>query len=98
MTPNEREHDMAHDPKWHAEYLQLEIGQNRATAAWREASRKIARKRVPAGAQAAYDAALAEMRAASRARYDFEMAGTRVVDIATLPAAEWARALVARQY
>jgi hypothetical protein len=38
------------------------------------------------------------MRAASRARFEFEMAGARIVDIATLPAAEWARALVARQY
>ncbi len=98
MTPNEREHDMAHDPKWHAEYARLEMALAMATSTWREASRKLSRKRVPTGARADYDAALAEMRAASRARYDFEMAGTRIVDIATLPAAEWARALVARQY
>jgi hypothetical protein len=84
---------MAHNPEWHAEYLRLEIAANKAAAALRDAQRVLDRKRRPAGAQAAYDAALAVSRAASAARFDFEMTGCKIVDTATLPATEWARAL-----
>lgn len=87
---------MAHNPEWHREYARLELAAGIATEAYRTARRALDRKRPPAGAQAAYDAALTAMRAASTARFDFEMAATVIVDIATLPVAEWARAMLPR--
>lgn len=84
---------MTHNPAWHAEYLRLENAENAAREVYRVANRVLARKRVPAGAQAACDAALAAFRAAGKARFDFEMAGVRIVNISTLPTNEWAQAL-----
>lgn len=73
---------MAHNPAWHAEYLRLENAEASARAAYRSA-RGAAKKA----------AALEVLRATGKARFDFEMAGCRIVDIATLPAGEWAQAL-----
>jgi len=89
---------MAHNPEWHREYARLELAASKATAAWRDAKRLIERKRVPMGARVAYDAALAAIKTASRARFDFEMAGARIVNIATLPITEWARAMGPRRF
>lgn len=51
------------------------------------------RKRRPAGAEAEYDAALATLRVAGAARFDFEMAATRLADIATLEPTQFFAAL-----
>jgi hypothetical protein len=72
---------MAHDPAWHAEYLRLENAEASARIAYRSARGK--RKEV----------ALEALRVAGAARFDFEMAATKIVNIADLPVAEWARAL-----
>ena len=72
---------MTHNPAWHAEYLALENAEAAACAAYRSAR----------GAKKA--AALDVLRVAGKARWDFEMAACRIVDIATLPAAEYVRAL-----
>lgn len=71
------------DAAWHAEYARLERAAAEASETWRIARRALDRKRPPADAQAAYDAALERSRAASAARFDFEMAATKIVDIAT---------------
>jgi hypothetical protein len=89
VSPNKR------DTTWHTI---LNGTANTPGLNWRKAKRPIERKRVPMGAQAAYDAALAAMRAASRARFDFEIAGAKIVDIATLPITEWVRAMRPRQF
>lgn len=73
---------MAHNPAWHAEYLRLENAESEARVAYRSA-RNPAKKA----------AALEILRVAGKARWDFEMAGAVIVDIATLPTAEWAQAL-----
>lgn len=84
---------MNHNPAWHAEYLALENAAAAANEVLRVARKALERRRPPANAQAAYDAALAAARAAGDARWEFEMAATTVVDIASLPIIEWARAL-----
>jgi hypothetical protein len=84
---------MAHDKKWHAEYLQLENAAAKASAELRAARKMLDRKRPPSGAQARYDAALIAARATGAARWNFEMAATQIVDISTLPTAAWADAL-----
>lgn len=84
---------MAHDPAWHREYALLELAEGMAREALHTARRALDRKRPPAGAQASYDAALDALRAAGRARFDFEMAAAVIVDISALPVAEWAAAL-----
>lgn len=84
---------MAHDREWHREYGRLELAEGTAREAFQTARRTLDRKHPPAGSQAAYDAALDALRAAGKARFDFEMAATKIVDIATLPVAEWARAI-----
>lgn len=76
---------MAHNPEWHAEYLRLENAESAARATYRSA-RGAAKKA----------AALDVFRAAGKARWDFEMAGVRIVDIATLPTGEYVRALLPR--
>ena len=72
---------MAHDPIWHAEYLRLENSESVAREVYRTAR----------GTKKA--AALEVFRAVGRARWDFEMSGCEIVDIATLPPKEWAAAL-----
>ena len=76
---------MAHDPVWHAEYSRLELAESVAREAYRRA-RGAAKKA----------AALDDLRAAGTARWDFEMSATKIVNIADLPANEWARALLPR--
>lgn len=68
--------------EWNAEYLHLENAESAARIAYRSA-RGAAKK----------EAALEIFRAAGKARFDFEMAGCRIVDIATLPTADWVKAL-----
>jgi hypothetical protein len=85
--------EMTRTAEWHREYLRLENAAAAASAELRAAGRALGYKRVPAGAQARYDAALEAARETGRARWEFEMAATVIVDIATLPAAEWAAAL-----
>ena len=70
---------MAHSTEWHAEYLRLEIAADAARDEYRAAKRDLGYKRVPAGAQARHDAALDALRAASKARWDFEMAACTIV-------------------
>jgi hypothetical protein len=84
---------MAHNPEWHAEYARLELAEDIAREAFRSTRRALDRKRVPAGAQEAHDAALIALRAAGKARFDFEMAATTIVNIADLPPREFYRAL-----
>lgn len=76
---------MAHNPEWHREYALLELAESKARAAYRSAR----------GAKKA--AALVALCAAGTARFDFEMAGTTIVDVAALPVAEWARAMCRKQ-
>jgi hypothetical protein len=87
---------MAHNPEWHAQYLVLENADADARAACRAAEKALNRCRTVASraaAQAVYDAALDASRRAGCVRWEFEMAAAVIVDIATLPAAEWARSL-----
>lgn len=84
---------MTYDPAWHAEYLRLENAENAAREVYRVAKKAVERKRPAAHAQAIYAAALEAFRAAGKARWDFEMAATVIVDIATLPVGEWVRGL-----
>lgn len=84
---------MAHDPEWHREYLVLENAASAATAAWHATRKLAARKNAKPAAILALEAALGVMRDANKARWDFEMAATKIVDIATLPAAEFVAAL-----
>lgn len=72
---------MSHNPEWHREYARLELAENIARDEYRAARGK--RK----------EAALSALRAAGTARFDFEMAGAKIVDIATLPVSEWVAAL-----
>jgi len=72
---------MAFNPEWHRQYALLELAESVARAAHRAARGK--RK----------EAALDALRIASSARFDFEMAGCTIVDVATLPTAEWAKAM-----
>lgn len=87
---------MSHNPAWHAQYLILENAASAATAAWHLARKAAARKNAKPAAHAALAAALADMQATNKARWDFEMSATVIVDIATLPAAEYVRALLPR--
>lgn len=66
---------MAHNPAWHAEYLVLENAEAEACALYR--SSRGAKK----------EAALVALRSAGKARFDFEMAACRIVDMA-FPVAE----------
>lgn len=84
---------MAHNPAWHAEYLALENAENAAREGYRLARKALDRKRPSANAKGIYEAALSVFRDASKARFDFEMAATSIVDIATLPVNEWVAAL-----
>ena len=77
---------MAHDPAWHAEYLRLENAEMAARIAYRSA-RGIAKKA----------AALDALRVAGAARFEFEMAACKIVDITTLPPAEYVAALFPRR-
>ncbi len=79
---------------WHAQYLALEIAASAASERLHTARRALNRKRPPVNAQAEYDAALAASRIAGKARWDFEMAATVIVDVATLPTKQWAASLV----
>jgi hypothetical protein len=89
---------MAHDVEWHREYARLELAASVASEALRDARRKLERKRPARDAQAVYDAALAASRSASAARWDFEMAATKIVDVSTLEARDWLRAMLPRQF
>lgn len=73
---------MAFDPAWHAEYARLEVAYEAAKEECRLARRALERKRPPAGAQARYNAALEASLATGKARWDFEMAATVIVDSA----------------
>lgn len=81
------------DPSYHAEYLRLENAASAASAAWRLAKKAAERKNAKPAAIEALATALDLMRATGKARWDFEMSATRIVDIATLPPLEYARAL-----
>lgn len=72
---------MTFNPEWHRQYAALELAESEARAAYRAAHGK--RK----------EAALDALRLAGKARFDFEMAGCTIVDVATLPVAEWAKAM-----
>jgi hypothetical protein len=72
---------MAFNPEWHRQYALLELAESVARADYRSARGK--RK----------EAAMDALRIAGTARFEFEMAGCTIVDIATLPVAEWAKAL-----
>lgn len=76
---------MAHNPAWHAEYARLEHAECVAREAYRTA-RGAAKKA----------AALELLRTTGKARWDFEMDATRIIDIATLPPAEFVAALLPR--
>lgn len=84
---------MAHDPEWHREYYRHELAAETANNAYRSARRAYDRKPT-ASAKARLDETLTAMRETGKARWDFEMGSAVIVDIATLPAAEWARALL----
>ena len=84
---------MAHNSEWHAEYLRLENEQAEASATYRAANKVASRKNAKPAAIAARDTALEALRVAGKARWDFEMAATVIVDIATLPIEEWVAAL-----
>jgi hypothetical protein len=71
---------------WHAEYARLELAEMKARAAYRSARGAVKKA-----------AALEVFRAAGKARWDFEMAGCRIVDTATLPPAEWLASLLPRR-
>jgi tRNA(Arg) A34 adenosine deaminase TadA len=60
---------MAHNPAWHAEYLALENAEATARAAYRAArgAKKVA--------------ALEVLRATGKARWDFEMAACRIINV-----------------
>jgi hypothetical protein len=73
---------MTFNPEWHRQYALLELAESVAREAYR-AARGKAKK----------DAAMDALRAACKARFGFEMAGCTIVDIATLPVAEWAKAM-----
>jgi hypothetical protein len=74
---------MAHDPDWHREYSRLELAASNASDALRAARKLLNRKRIPAGAHAAYDAALIVARDAGSDRWNFEMAATKVLNEVT---------------
>ena len=76
---------MAHDPAWHREYLRLENAEAACRATYRAA-------RSPAKKAAALDA----LRTAGAARWEFEMAATKIVDISTLAPREFIWALLPR--
>jgi hypothetical protein len=78
---------MAFNPAWHAEYLALENAHEAAREEYRQARRALDRKRPPAGAQTRHDAALETMRTTGKARWDFEMAATVIVNSADMVAA-----------
>jgi hypothetical protein len=84
---------MAHDPEWHAKYLCLENAEREARAIYWAARWKATRKGATMASKAACEQALTDFRFISKAMFDFEMGGTRVVDISTLPPLEWAKAL-----
>lgn len=60
---------MAHDPNWHREYAILELAEMNARAAWRSArgAKKVA--------------ALEVLRTAGAARWEFEMAACRIINV-----------------
>jgi hypothetical protein len=72
---------MTFNPEWHRQYALLELAEAEARATYRAARGK--RK----------EAAMDALRIAGKARWDFEMAGCTIVNIATLPVAEWAKAM-----
>ena len=76
---------MAHNPEWHREYARLELAEGVARSAYYAARGK-------ANKAAAMDA----LRIAGAARYDFEMAATKIVDIATLDGAVAIRGMFPR--
>lgn len=78
-----------HNPAWHAEYLRLENAATAASEELRCARRLLDRKRPPVGAQAAYDAALDKARETGAARWEFEMAATKIVDTRDVSAGEF---------
>ena len=84
---------MTHNPAWHAEYARLEMAEEAARETYRLARRLADRKRPPADAQSQADAALEMFRAAGKARFDFEMAGTVIVNSADLRPTAWLAAL-----
>lgn len=77
----------------HAEYARLENAYETAKAEYRIALRRAEYKRPPAGAAESAEAALTALRETGDARFAYEMAHTRIVDIATLPPAEYVAAL-----
>ena len=70
---------MAFDPEWHRAYALLELAAGQAAEAMRIARRLTERKRPPAGAEAAYTAAVDAHRIAGAARWEMEMAATVIV-------------------
>ena len=76
---------MTHNPEWHREYLALENAERAASMRFRAAAKKMEYKRRPANAETEYAAALEAVRAAGKARWDFEMGATQIADAATLP-------------
>ena len=87
---------MAHNPEWHREYLALENAEQAASIRFRAAQKAMDRKRRSAGAEAEHASALEALRAAGKARWDFEMAATVIVDSATLPGAKFFASLKRR--
>jgi len=88
---------MAHNPTWHAEYVALENAEAEARAIYRAAKAAHARARTEVSqAVRAVEilAALEAFRAAGKARWEFEMEGAQIVDVATLSAPEFVRALM----
>jgi hypothetical protein len=77
-TPAKETQTLVHDPDWHREYSRLELAASNATDALRAARKLLNRKRIPAGAQEAYDAALIVARDAGSARWNFEMVSSKI--------------------
>lgn len=84
---------MARTAEWHTEYLHLENAEATAREIYRIADRNLHRRKPPVNARAQYDAAIDLLRVAGKARWDFEMAATTIIDISVLPARAWAAAL-----
>ena len=78
---------MTFDPAWHTKYMELEVAETEAQIAYRTVKKSFHRARTDetkSVRESAMLEALDALRLAGKARWEFEMSGTRVVDIATL--------------
>jgi hypothetical protein len=73
--------EMTYNPEWHRQYGLLELAESIARNTYRAARGKKK------------DAAMIVLCSAGKARFDFEMAGCTIVDVATLAPAEWLKAM-----